>query len=118
MDQAPTVDSAPALLVNCTEYIGWPEANITALFNGTNPCAEVVEGLQFYHYFWMVAGICALVATVISGYIIFKHLLHFNEPAVQLYIVRIIVMIPVRSFTMRHLRQIFSSHNTTCRFTP
>lgn len=41
------------------------------------------------------ATICTLIAVFIAGYQIIQHLRHFNEPHVQLQIIRILVIIPV-----------------------
>lgn len=42
-----------------------------------------------------VATICTVASLMISGYQIAMHLLHYNEPYIQLYIIRILMMIPV-----------------------
>ena len=44
-----------------------------------------------------VASICTVASLLISGYQIAMHLLHYNEPFLQLYIIRILMMIPVRN---------------------
>ena len=42
-----------------------------------------------------VTTICTVASLMISGYQIAMHLLHYNEPYIQLYIIRILMMIPV-----------------------
>ena len=43
------------------------------------------------------AKACASLSIVISGVQIVRHLLHYTEPQLQLYIVRILMMIPIYS---------------------
>lgn len=42
-----------------------------------------------------VATFCTVLSLLISGYQITRHLANYTEPALQLYIVRILMMIPV-----------------------
>ena len=44
-----------------------------------------------------MATTCMVASLLISGYQVAMHLLHYNEPHIQLYIIRILMMIPVRS---------------------
>jgi predicted tellurium resistance membrane protein TerC len=46
----------------------------------------------------MFATVCTALAVLLASYQIIQHLRHFNEPSVQLQIIRILVMIPVRLF--------------------
>ena len=48
-----------------------------------------------------LATACTVASLLISGYQIARHLANYNEPDVQLYIIRILMMIPVppRIFT-------------------
>lgn len=43
----------------------------------------------------IIAGIFALVAVGFSTFEIYKHLLHYNKPYLQKYIVRILWMVPI-----------------------
>lgn len=47
-----------------------------------------------------VATVCTVASLLISGYQIAMHLLHYNEPYLQLYIIRILMMIPVSEITL------------------
>lgn len=44
-------------------------------------------------------GFTSALAFSISVWLVFKHLLHYNQPKVQIHIVRIIIMIPVRQLS-------------------
>ncbi|KYQ99696.1 transmembrane protein [Tieghemostelium lacteum] len=46
---------------------------------------------------WIVAGGCALVAIILSFYLIYKHLRNYTNPDLQKYIVRILFMVPIYS---------------------
>eukprot|EP01104_Vermistella_antarctica_P015640 TRINITY_DN5183_c0_g1_i3.p1 TRINITY_DN5183_c0_g1~~TRINITY_DN5183_c0_g1_i3.p1 ORF type:complete len:710 (-),score=206.41 TRINITY_DN5183_c0_g1_i3:11-2140(-) len=49
----------------------------------------------YYPVFIFIAGMCAVLSTLMVGFAIFKHLLEFNEPLLQKYIVRILFMVPI-----------------------
>lgn len=44
------------------------------------------------------ASVCTVIAVCIAGYQIIQHLRHFNEPQVQLQVIRILFIIPVSCF--------------------
>ncbi|EGC30239.1 hypothetical protein DICPUDRAFT_50859 [Dictyostelium purpureum] len=44
---------------------------------------------------WIVAGVCSGVATLLSFYLIYKHLRNYTDPELQKYIVRILLMVPI-----------------------
>ena len=44
-----------------------------------------------------VATTCTVASLLISGYQIVRHLSNYSEPHLQLYIIRILMMIPVSS---------------------
>jgi len=48
--------------------------------------------------FGIIGGICSLIALLLAGHQIFMHLYFFKEPKFQLYIVRILLMVPVKTF--------------------
>jgi len=52
-------------------------------------------GLEIHEYADIFGGIFGFFAVVISFFLIYKHLRNYNEPRVQKYIVRIILMIPI-----------------------
>ena len=62
----------------------------------------------YYPVFIFIAGMCAVLSTLMVGFAIFKHLLEFNEPLLQKYIVRILFMVPVRSETSPRLLLLLS----------
>jgi hypothetical protein len=45
--------------------------------------------------FGIIGGICSLIAVMLASHQIFMHLYFFKEPKYQLYIVRILLMVPV-----------------------
>jgi len=46
---------------------------------------------------WSVAGGCAIAASFLSFYLIYKHMRNYTIPELQKYIVRILVMVPIYS---------------------
>ena len=51
-----------------------------------------------FNEYGVIGGICSAVALILASHQIIMHLYFFNEPKLQLYIVRILLMVPVRSF--------------------
>eukprot|EP01090_Pellita_catalonica_P010804 TRINITY_DN22249_c0_g1_i1.p1 TRINITY_DN22249_c0_g1~~TRINITY_DN22249_c0_g1_i1.p1 ORF type:complete len:399 (-),score=58.04 TRINITY_DN22249_c0_g1_i1:57-1199(-) len=51
--------------------------------------------LQIHVVAWIIAGIFALMASLVSMYLIAKHLLNYTRPKVQRHIVRILFMVPI-----------------------
>ncbi|KAG0367686.1 hypothetical protein BGZ54_003438 [Gamsiella multidivaricata] len=50
------------------------------------------------HYIgWGIAGFCALVSTLISFRLLYKHARNYNKPSEQRHIMRIVLMIPIYS---------------------
>jgi hypothetical protein len=43
----------------------------------------------------IIGGICAAMALILASHQIIMHLYFFNEPKLQLFIVRILLMVPV-----------------------
>jgi len=52
-------------------------------------------GLELHHYAWIFGGIFSFFAVAISFAIVGLHLRNWNEPKIQKYIVRIVLMIPI-----------------------
>lgn len=50
----------------------------------------------FFATAYLIAGVCALGATVLSIWMMYKHMEYYSQPRVQIYIVRIVLMVPVR----------------------
>ena len=48
-----------------------------------------------FNEFGIIGGICAALAVLFSSHGIVMNLYFFNEPKLQLYIVRILLMVPV-----------------------
>jgi len=44
---------------------------------------------------WFFAGLCTVLATLISLHLIFKHLRSYTQPKLQRHIVRILLMVPI-----------------------
>ena len=51
------------------------------------------------------ASVCTVISVCIAGYQIIQHIRHFNEPQIQLQIIRILAIIPVSALrtNTRHL---------------
>ena len=58
----------------------------------------------------VIGGICSAIAILLACHQIIMHLYFFNEPKLQLYIVRILLMVPVRIKFNRSFRFILCSH--------
>ncbi|CAG8514956.1 6327_t:CDS:2 [Gigaspora margarita] len=63
----------------------------------TDPTQFWDDGLHWdaHRIGWTISGVFALVATLVSFYLIFRHLQHYNKPNHQRYIIRIIFMVPI-----------------------
>ncbi|CAG8674144.1 organic solute transporter Ostalpha-domain-containing protein [Gigaspora rosea] len=63
----------------------------------TDPTKFWDDGLHWdaHRIGWTISGVFALVATLVSFYLIFKHLQNYNKPNHQRYIIRIILMVPI-----------------------
>ena len=57
---------------------------------------ELATSLSWQSSILIGTGFTSALAFGISVWLIFKHLLHYNQPVIQKHIVRIIIMIPVR----------------------
>jgi hypothetical protein len=55
-----------------------------------------INSVEIHQVAWTIAGVCTAVSLFISGRMIWNHLRNYTEPRVQMYILRIILMIPVR----------------------
>jgi len=51
--------------------------------------------VEIHEVGWVVAGICAFISVILACVMIFKHLQHYTEPRIQVYIVRIVLMVPI-----------------------
>ncbi|KAJ3329870.1 hypothetical protein HDU76_006982 [Blyttiomyces sp. JEL0837] len=50
---------------------------------------------EAHSYAWIVCGVLAFLATVISLHLIFRHLRNFHRPLEQTHIVRILLLVPI-----------------------
>jgi hypothetical protein len=64
---------------------------------------ELATSLNWHSSMLIGTGFTSALAFGISVWLIFKHLLHYNQPTIQKHIIRIIVMIPVRLLDFRAL---------------
>eukprot|EP01118_Nematostelium_gracile_P010855 TRINITY_DN3797_c0_g1_i1.p1 TRINITY_DN3797_c0_g1~~TRINITY_DN3797_c0_g1_i1.p1 ORF type:complete len:364 (+),score=58.92 TRINITY_DN3797_c0_g1_i1:3-1094(+) len=53
------------------------------------------EAMELAVYSWIVAGTCAVWATLISFHLIYKHFRNYTRPELQRPIIRIILMVPI-----------------------
>lgn len=51
--------------------------------------------LQPHDIGWIISGVFTLIATIVSGWLIFKHLVWFTNKNQQRYIVRLLFMVPI-----------------------
>lgn len=56
---------------------------------------EISNVVEHHFYYVLIGGILCIIAIIIAGHHIIFHLKHFNQPQIQLYIVRILLMVPV-----------------------
>ena len=69
--------------------------NLIDTFNDDIAKVIVKTSLFIFNEYAAVGGMCSLLALLLAGHQIFMHLSFFNEPKLQLYIVRILLMVPV-----------------------
>ncbi|KAJ1832003.1 hypothetical protein LPJ63_003855 [Coemansia sp. RSA 2711] len=92
------------------QRLEWVSSNGTAsgdnaVQTGDEDCWAVIRGSDNLAWFqfdahkvgWIIAGVFALVATIISGLHVAAHLKNYTIPRQQRHIVRIILMIPIYS---------------------
>ena len=51
--------------------------------------------MELFTKAWLIAGLFSFLACLVSFYLVYKHLRNYTAPAVQKYIVRILLMVPV-----------------------
>lgn len=78
---------------NLTYSIGVPK-NIKSEITSLNDTLDLP--VFIFNEFGIIGGICAALAVLFSSHGIIMHLYFFNEPKLQLYIVRILLMVPVK----------------------
>lgn len=61
---------------------------------------DLPGGLELHHVSWIIAGIFAFASFWLSVWIIYKHMANYTEPHLQKWIVRLIIMLPVRTALM------------------
>ncbi len=65
--------------------------------NITDKIIEQAENISLFIFneYGAIGGICSFIALILATHQILMHLYFFNEPKLQLYIVRILLMVPV-----------------------
>ena len=54
-----------------------------------------MSSVFIFNEYGIIGGACSLIALMLASHQIFMHLYFFKEPKFQLYIVRILLMVPV-----------------------
>lgn len=54
-----------------------------------------INSMFIFNEYGVIGGLCATLALILATHQIIMHLYFFNEPKLQLYIVRILLMVPV-----------------------
>ena len=52
----------------------------------------------FFAIAYGIAGVCSFLACFLSIWTMYKHLQYYAVPRIQIYIVRIVLMVPVSNF--------------------
>ncbi|KAG0124822.1 organic solute transporter Ostalpha-domain-containing protein [Tuber indicum] len=60
---------------------------------------KIVGNLNLHTLGWIICGACAIIATIISFFLIFRHATHYTKPNEQKHIIRILLMIPIYAIT-------------------
>ena len=60
-----------------------------------NLLKDEINRIFIFNEYGLIGGICSLLALIIASHQIIMHLNFFNKPKLQLYIVRILLMVPV-----------------------
>lgn len=60
-----------------------------------NLLEDQINKIFIFNEYGMIGGICALIALLFASHQIIMHLYFFNNPKLQTYIVRILLMVPV-----------------------
>lgn len=61
-----------------------------------NLLEDQINKIFIFNEYGLIGGICTLAALLIASHQIFMHLYFFNNQRLQLYIVRILLMVPVK----------------------
>jgi len=54
-----------------------------------------LASLEFHNIAWILAGVCSVLACILSFIQIYKHLCNYTNPSQQKHIVRILLMVPI-----------------------
>ncbi|KAL4925383.1 OSTA/TMEM184 family protein [Aspergillus undulatus] len=77
--------------------MGWPVCNTTEEDETIHEIDLWDGGLTFHELCVIVVGAFALVAGIISFYLIMRHATHYSKPVEQRHTIRILLMIPIYS---------------------
>lgn len=69
-----------------------------ACFQGS-ASQERYSGWELHDTFWLLSGLFALAATIMSIHLIGQHYRNYTQPQYQRYIIRILYMVPIYSLT-------------------
>jgi len=73
----------------------WSNSSNSSVVINSGPTAEEIE--RWYKLAWSISGVFAAAATVLSVYLILRHLRNWSIPSQQRCIVRILCMVPIYS---------------------
>ncbi|KAL4737505.1 organic solute transporter Ostalpha-domain-containing protein [Aspergillus similis] len=75
--------------------MGWPVCNTTEEDETIHEIDLWNNGLTFHELCVIVVGAFAIVAGLVSFYLIMRHATHYSKPIEQRHIIRILLMIPI-----------------------
>ncbi|KAJ5287235.1 hypothetical protein N7478_002921 [Penicillium angulare] len=77
--------------------MGWTTCDASEENEKISEVALWDGGLTFHNLSLIVGGVCAILACVVSIFLIMMHAMHYSKPIEQRHIVRILWMVPVYS---------------------
>ncbi|KAI9875566.1 MAG: hypothetical protein M1830_008335 [Pleopsidium flavum] len=89
--------------------MGWPVCNTTLEREQIEEDA-LWRGYTFHRFGLILSAVFALIAVVMSGYLIFQHCTHYLKPWEQRHIIRVLFMVPIYA-TVSFLSYFFYRHS-------
>ncbi|KAJ6007679.1 hypothetical protein N7540_011655 [Penicillium herquei] len=77
--------------------MGWSHCNATVEHEKINETELWDGGLTFHDLSLVIGGVCALLACIVSIFLIMNHAMHYSKPIHQRHIIRILWMVPIYS---------------------
>ncbi|KAJ5191733.1 uncharacterized protein N7498_010718 [Penicillium cinerascens] len=77
--------------------MGWTVCNATAEHQTISEVDLWDGGITFHSLSLIVGGVCAVLASAVSMFLIMGHATHYSKPIEQRHIIRILFMVPVYS---------------------